>query len=116
MMPGRQWQDGLHQAIQAKEKLEITLETITAARVTVQDFFLRYKKLAGMTGTAASDAAELRKIYKVSVFKVPTNRRGCRVWVSDRVFSTESEKFQAVADKIVEWHDHGVPVLVGTRS
>jgi preprotein translocase subunit SecA len=116
MMPGRQWQDGLHQAIQAKERLEVTLETITAARVTVQDFFLRYKKLAGMTGTAASDAAELRKIYKVSVFKVPTNRRGCRVWVSDRVFSTEAEKFQAVADKIVEWNQHGVPVLVGTRS
>jgi preprotein translocase subunit SecA len=116
MMPGRQWQDGLHQAIQAKEKLEITLETITAARVTVQDFFLRYKKLAGMTGTASSDARELRKIYKVNVFKVPTNRRGRRVWVNDRIFSTEAEKFQAVADKIVEWNKHGVPVLVGTRS
>ena len=116
MMPGRQWQDGLHQAIQAKERLEITLETITAARVTVQDFFLRYKKLAGMTGTASSDARELRKIYKVSVFKVPTNRRCRRVWVSDRVYSTENEKFQAVADQIVEWHEHGVPVLIGTRS
>lgn len=116
MMPGRQWQDGLHQAIQAKERLEITLETITAARVTVQDFFLRYKKLAGMTGTASSDASELRRIYKVNVFKVPTNRRCCRVWVPDRIFSTENEKFQAVADKIVEWHASGVPVLVGTRS
>src|SRR5438270_3501214 len=89
MMPGRQWQEGLHQAIQAKERLEVTLETITAARITVQDFFLRYKKLAGMTGTASSDARELRRIYKVNVFKVPTNRRGCRVWVHDRVFSTE---------------------------
>jgi preprotein translocase subunit SecA len=116
MMPGRQWQDGLHQAIQAKEKLEVTLETITAARVTVQDFFLRYKKLAGMTGTASSDASELRKIYKVGVFKVPTNRRGRRVWIPDRVFSTESEKFEAVAEQIVEWHRKGVPVLVGTRS
>jgi preprotein translocase subunit SecA len=116
MMPGRQWQDGLHQAIQAKEKLEVTLETITAARVTVQDFFLRYKKLAGMTGTAASDASELRRIYKVRVFKVPTNRKGRRVWVNDRIFSDESEKFQAVADKIVEWHGKQVPVLVGTRS
>jgi len=116
MMPGRQWQDGLHQAIQAKERIEVTLETITAARVTVQDFFLRYKKLSGMTGTAATDARELRKIYKVNVFKVPTNRRGARVWVADRVFSTEAEKFQAVADKIVEWNQHGVPVLVGTRS
>ena len=82
-MPGRQWQDGLHQAIQAKERLEITLETITAARVTVQDFFLRYKKLAGMTGTAFSDAAELRKIYKVNVFNVPTNRKCRRAWLSD---------------------------------
>ncbi len=71
LMPGRQWQDGLHQAIQAKEKLEITLETITAARVTVQDFFKRYHKLAGMTGTALTDAAELRRIYKVGVFQRP---------------------------------------------
>ena len=116
MMPGRQWQDGLHQAIQAKEKLEVTLETITAARVTVQDFFLRYKKLAGMTGTASSDASELARIYKVKVFKVPTNRPGRRVWVKDRVFSTEAEKFQAVADQIVEWNRKSVPVLVGTRS
>ncbi len=116
MMPGRQWQDGLHQAIQGKEKLEITLETITAARVTVQDFFKRYKKIAGMTGTAATDAAELRRIYKVGVFKVPTNRPGRRTWLPDRVFSTEDEKFQAVADQIVEWNKVGAPVLVGTRS
>lgn len=116
MMPGRQWQDGLHQAIQAKERIEVTLETITAARVTVQDFFLRYKKLAGMTGTAASDARELRRIYKVHVFKVPTNRRGRRVWIPDRVFSTEDEKFRAVADKIIDWNKVGVPVLIGTRS
>ena len=116
MMPGRQWQDGLHQAIQAKERLEVTLETITAARVTVQDFFLRYKKLAGMTGTAASDARELKRVYKVNVFKVPTNRPGRRTWTTDRVFSTEDEKFRAVADQIVDWHHKGVPVLIGTRS
>ena len=116
MMPGRQWQDGLHQAIQAKERLEVTLETITAARVTVQDFFLRYAKLAGMTGTASSDARELRKIYKVRVFRVPTNRKGRRTWVPDRVYSTEAEKFQAVADQIVEWNRMEVPVLIGTRS
>ena len=116
MMPGRQWQDGLHQAIQAKERLEITLETITAARVTVQDFFKRYHKLAGMTGTASSDAAELRRIYKVGVFKVPTNRPGRRVWLPDRIFSNSEERFQAVADQIVEWNKKGVPVLVGTRS
>ncbi len=116
LMPGRQWQDGLHQAIQAKERLEITLETITAARVTVQDFFLRYKKLAGMTGTAFSDAAELRRVYKVHVFKVPTNRHCQRAWDRDRVFSTESEKFEAVARQIVEHNKKQVPVLVGTRS
>jgi preprotein translocase subunit SecA len=116
MMPGRQWQDGLHQAIQAKERIEVTLETITAARVTVQDFFLRYKKLAGMTGTASTDARELRRVYKVKVFKVPTNRKGRRVWIPDRVFSTEAEKFQAVADQIVEWHRKQVPMLIGTRS
>ena len=116
MMPGRQWQDGLHQAIQGKEKLEITLETITAARVTVQDFFKRYQKLAGMTGTATSDAAELRRIYKVGVLKIPTNRPCRRVWLPDRVFSTEDEKFRAVADQIVEWNKRGVPVLIGTRS
>ena len=116
MMPGRQWQDGLHQAIQGKEKLEITLETITAARVTVQDFFKRYKKLAGMTGTATSDAAELKRIYKVGVMKMPTNRPCRRVWLPDRVFSTEDEKFRAVADQIVEWNQKGVPVLIGTRS
>ena len=116
MMPGRQWQDGLYQAIQAKERLEITLETITAARVTVQDFFLRYKKLAGMTGTASTDARELKRIYKVNVFKVPTNKPGRRVWVPDRVFSTEDEKFRAVAKQIAEWYHKGVPVLIGTRS
>src|SRR3954451_7367491 len=116
MMPGRQWQDGLHQAIQGKEKLEITLETITAARVTVQDFFKRYNKLAGMTGTATSDAAELRRIYKVGVMKMPTNRPGRRTWLTDRVFSTEEEKFRAVADQIIEWNKSGVPVLIGTRS
>jgi preprotein translocase subunit SecA len=116
MMPGRQWQDGLHQAIQAKERLEITLETITAARVTVQDFFKRYTKLAGMTGTASSDAAELRRIYKVGVFRVPTNRPCRRVWLPDRVFSTVEEGFKAVAEQIVEWNKQGVPVLIGTRS
>jgi preprotein translocase subunit SecA len=69
-----------------------------------------------MTGTASSDARELRRIYKVSVFKVPTNRKGRRTWIPDRVFSTEAEKFQAVADQIVVWHNRQVPVLIGTRS
>ncbi len=116
MMPGRQWQDGLHQAIQAKERLEITLETITAARVTVQDFFKRYHKLASMTGTAWSDRREMRSVYKVHVFPVPTNRPSRRNWLPDRVFSTEDEKFRAVADEIIRLNQHQVPVLVGTRS
>ncbi|WP_169979179.1 preprotein translocase subunit SecA [Tautonia rosea] len=116
LMPGRQWQDGLHQAIQAKERLEITLETITAARVTVQEFFKRYGKLSGMTGTARSDASELRRTYKVHVFPVPTNKPSRRTWVKDRVFSTEDEKFQAVAQEIIRLNKTNVPVLVGTRS
>jgi preprotein translocase subunit SecA len=116
LMPGRQWQDGLHQAIQAKERLEITLETITAARITVQDFFKLYKKLGGMTGTAWSDSLEMRRVYKVHVFRVPTNRPSRRTWEPDRIFSTELEKFRAVADRIVELNKRGVPVLVGTRS
>ncbi len=116
MMPGRQWQDGLHQAIQAKERLKITLETITAARITVQNFFLKFRKLAGMTGTAASARFELRKIYKVGVFRVPTNKPSQRTWLTDRVFSTEDEKFEAVAERIVQLHERGLPVLIGTRS
>ena len=116
LMPGRQWQDGLHQAIQAKERLEITLESITAARITVQDFFKLYKKLAGMTGTAWSDRKEMSRIYKVQVFPVPTNRKSCRVWEQDRIFSNEAEKFRAVADRIIELNKQEVPVLVGTRS
>ena len=116
LMPGRQWQDGLHQAIQAKERLEITLETITAARITVQDFFKLYKKLAGMTGTAWSDRREMSRIYKVHVFPVPTNRPSGRVWEPDRIFSTETEKFRAVADRIIELNRQQVPVLIGTRS
>lgn len=116
LMPGRQWQDGLHQAIQAKERLEVTLETITAARITVQDFFKLYNKLAGMTGTAMSDSNELRRIYKVHVFRVPTNRPSARAWEPDRVFSTETEKLRAVADRIIELNHKQVPVLIGTRS
>ncbi|RLT15376.1 MAG: preprotein translocase subunit SecA [Planctomycetota bacterium] len=116
VMPGRQWQDGLHGAVQAKEKLEFKGDTYSAARVTVQDFFLRYKKLSGMTGTAWQDSRELRKIYKIGVFRVPTNMPSKRVWAEDRVFSTELEKFEAVANKIVEINRTGGPVLVGTRS
>ncbi len=116
MMPGRQWQEGLHQAIQAKERLEISLETITAARVTVQEFFKRYKKLAGMTGTALSDSRELRRTYKVHVFAVPTNKPSRRSWIKDRVFANEAEKFQSVADEIIRLNKRNVPVLVGTRS
>jgi preprotein translocase subunit SecA len=116
VMPGRQWQDGLHAAVQAKEKLEFKGDTYSAARVTVQDFFKRYKKLCGMTGTAWQDARELRRVYKIGVFRVPTNKPSKRVWNPDRVFSTELEKFDAVADAIAEINRTGAPVLVGTRS
>ncbi|MBI1325159.1 preprotein translocase subunit SecA [bacterium] len=116
VMPGRQWQDGLHSAVQAKEKLEFKGDTYSAARVTVQDFFKRYKKLCGMTGTAWQDARELRRVYKIGVFRVPTNKPSKRVWHPDRVFSTELEKFEAVANQIAEINKTGAPVLVGTRS
>ncbi len=117
MMPGRQWQDGLHQAIQAKERLEVTLETITAARVTVQDFFQRYKKLAGMTGTASSDAAELRRIYKVSVFKVPTNRPGqAGLGHRPRLLDRGREVPAPWQSRSSTGTQSQVPVLIGTRS
>ena len=116
MMPGRQWQDGLHQAIQAKEKLEITLETITAARVTVQDFYKRYNKLAGMTGTALTDAAELRRIYKVRGFQGSHQPSRPQDLAPRPRLLDRGGEVPAVADQIIEWNKHGVPVLVGTRS
>ena len=113
---GRKWRDGIHQAIEAKEDLEISVPTGQAARITVQDLFLRYNHLAGMTGTAATSARELRRIYRTPVLRVPTNRPPQRKQLSDRVFGTMEAKFQAIVDEVDKIHATGRPVLIGTRS
>ncbi|OYP32211.1 preprotein translocase subunit SecA [Rhodopirellula sp. MGV] len=113
---GRKWRDGIHQAIEAKEGLDISVPTGQAARITVQDLFLRYNHLAGMTGTAATSAGELRRIYRTPVLRVPTNRPPKRKQLSDRVFGRLDSKFRAIVDEVQEIHATGRPVLIGTRS
>ncbi len=113
---GRKWRAGLHQAIEARESLEITDETAEAARITVQNLFGRYRRLCGMTGTVASSSGELAGIYKTRVAAIPTNRPPRREQMDDRVFATESEKWQAIVDEALEFSASGRPVLVGTRS
>ena len=113
---GRKWRDGLHQAIEAKETVNVTIATGHAARVTIQDYFLRYQQLAGMTGTAASSASELRKIYKVGVALIPTHRPPIRTRLPTAIFGSEDAKFAAIADEVAKMRDSGRPVLIGTRS
>lgn len=113
---GRKWRDGIHQAIEAKENLEISVPTGQAARITVQDLFLRYKHLAGMTGTAATSARELRRIYRTPVLRVPTNRPPKRKRLPDRVFGSIDAKFKALVKEVQEIHASGRPILIGTRS
>lgn len=113
---GRRWRDGTHQAVEAKEGLDISLKTGEAARVTVQDFFLLYHRLAGMTGTAATSRRELHRIYRLSVCVIPTNRPARRRRLPDRVFLDGEAKWDAIIAEIVETHAAGRPVLVGTRS
>ncbi len=113
---GRKWRDGIHQAIEAKEKIEVTVPTGQAARITVQDLFLRYRFLAGMTGTAATSARELRRIYKTPVVQVPTNRPPKRQRLPDVVCHDMNEKFRAIVQEVLKVHELGRPVLIGTRS
>lgn len=113
---GRKWREGIHQAVEAKEGVEITVATGQAARVTVQDFFLRFEHLAGMTGTAAASRRELAKIYKCHVVPVPTNRPPQRVQLPTRVFATERAKWNAIVEEISEIHALGRPTLIGTRT
>ena len=113
---GRKWRDGIHQAIEAKEKIEVSVPTGQAARITVQDLFLRYKSLGGMTGTAATSAGELRRIYKTPVVQVPTNRPPKRKRLPDIVCPDMMTKFDAVVREVKEVHAVGRPVLIGTRS
>src|ERR1700704_346249 len=116
LMPGRRWSDGLHQAVEAKEKVKIERENQTLATVTFQNYFRKYKKLAGMTGTADTEAEEFNKIYKLDVVVIPPNRALRRVENPDLVFRTETEKWDAIVTEIVDEHTKGRPVLVGTVS
>jgi preprotein translocase subunit SecA len=114
LMPGRRWSDGLHQAVEAKEGVKIEQENQTLATITFQNYFRMYKKLAGMTGTAETEAAEFEKIYNLEVVVIPTNQWLIRHEHPDVVYRTEREKFNAVIEEIKEYHVRGQPVLVGT--
>jgi preprotein translocase subunit SecA len=116
VMPGRRWSDGLHQAVEAKEGLEIQPETQTLASITYQNFFLLYPRLAGMTGTAKTEEVEFEKTYKLEVTVVPTNRTRSRADWTDQVYKNEAAKWQAVAAETAQIHASGRPVLVGTTS
>ncbi len=116
LMPGRRWSDGLHQAIEAKENVKIERENQTLATITFQNYFRMYKKLAGMTGTAETEAPEFDKIYRLEVVVIPPNRPLLRKENPDIVYRTEKEKYFAAADEIQRLHDSGQPVLVGTTS
>jgi preprotein translocase subunit SecA len=115
-MPGRRWSEGLHQAVEAKEGVQIERETQTLATITIQNYFRLYKKLAGMTGTAETEAAEFLDIYKLGVLTIPTNRPNIRKDGNDSVYKTRREKFNAVAAEIKQHHTSGRPILVGTVS
>ena len=116
LMVGRQWSDGLHQAVEAKERVKIKEENQTLATITLQNFFKLYKKLSGMTGTAMTEATEFYKVYGLDVVAIPTNRTLSRVNYSDVIFRSEREKMQAMLDEIREVHETGRPILVGTTS
>lgn len=116
VLPGRRWSDGLHQAIEAKERVTIQDENRTLATISFQNLFRLYKKLAGMTGTADTEAAEFHKIYKLDVLVIPTNKNVTRKDYEDVVYKSEREKFKAVAQEILDCNERGQPVLVGTTS
>ncbi|MBQ7058421.1 MAG: preprotein translocase subunit SecA [Firmicutes bacterium] len=116
MMPGRRYSDGLHQAIEAKEKVEVKRESKTLATITFQNFFNKYKKKAGMTGTAKTEELEFEEIYGMDVVEIPTNKPVVRKDMPDVVYRTQKEKFRAVVRDIIETHSTGQPVLVGTIS
>src|SRR5437867_2523549 len=116
LMPGRRWSDGLHQAVEGKEKVKVQKENRTLATITFQNYFRMYQKLAGMTGTADTEAVEFDRIYKLEVVVIPTNRSLIRTEHADVVYRTEPEKFTAVVEEIEELHTRGQPVLVGTIS
>ena len=116
LMIGRRYSDGLHQAIEAKERVKVGHESQTLATITLQNYFRMYHKLAGMTGTAATEAEEFREIYGLQVVSIPTHKPMIRTDNPDVIYATEHEKFSAVADEVAERHKNGQPVLVGTTS
>jgi preprotein translocase subunit SecA len=116
LMPGRRWSDGLHQAIEAKEGVNVAEENQTLATITFQNYFRMYEKLAGMTGTADTEAPEFKKIYDLDVFIIPTHKKMVRSDYPDVIYKTEREKFKAVVQEIKELHARGQPALVGTIS
>ncbi|MBI2053785.1 MAG: preprotein translocase subunit SecA [Candidatus Staskawiczbacteria bacterium] len=116
MLPGRRWSGGLHQAVEAKEGLEIKPESKTLATITFQNYFRLYKKIAGMTGTAQTSAEELDKVYNLDVISIPTNKQTQRKDLADRIYKTESGKFRAIVKDIKEINRKGQPILAGTRS
>src|SRR5690606_9179046 len=112
-MVGRQWSDGLHQAIEAKEGVPIKQETQTVATITIQNFFKMYQRLAGMTGTADTEAQEFHDIYKLDVVSIPTNVPVIRIDYDDTVYLVKKDKWAAIVEEIKNFHDVGTPVLVG---
>ncbi len=116
MLPGRRWSDGLHQAIEAKEGVKVEEENVTLATITFQNYFRMYEKLAGMTGTAETEAAEFKSIYGLDVVVIPTHMKMIRIDYPDVIYKTEREKFKAVVEEIKRLYEQGRPVLVGTVS
>jgi preprotein translocase subunit SecA len=114
--PGRRFSDGLHQAIEAKEEVEIQGETQTYATITLQNYFRLYTRIAGMTGTAMTEANEFREIYKLDVLEIPTHRSCARIDFNDEVYMTEREKYNAILKEVREMHEKGRPILIGTES
>ncbi len=114
VLPGRRWSDGLHQAVEAKEGVEIERETQTLATITIQNYFRLYQKLAGMTGTAETEAGEFHDIYKLDVVVIPTNRPVRRVDANDKIYKSQREKYKAILDEVTQCHQRGQPVLLGT--
>ena len=116
LQPGRRWSEGLHQAIEAKEGVEIQQESRTFASITFQNYFRLYGKLSGMTGTAATSSEEFYKVYGLNTVVVPTNKQAARKDHEDLIFQTESGKMKAIARHVRELHEKGQPVLIGTVS
>ena len=115
-MEGRRYSDGLHQAIESKESVTIRRESVTYATITLQNYFRLYNKLSGMTGTAATEAEEFKKIYNLDVLEIPTNKLSLRDDLADQIYMTEQAKWRAVTEKIKELNIKGTPILVGTTT